>query len=56
MGTFADHKMTFEIEDPSGEKMTAMIYLDSDSSLAVKILDSTWTYLQTGDVIDEFGK
>lgn len=56
VGTFADHKMTFEIEDPSGEKMTAMIYLDSDSSLAIKILDSTWTYLQTGDVIDGFGK
>ena len=48
--------MTFEIEDPGGEKMTAMIYLDSDNSLAVKILDSTWTYLQTDDVLDGFGK
>lgn len=56
VGTFADHKMTFEIADPNEEKMTAMIYRDNDNSLAVKILDSTWTYLQTGDVIDGFGK
>lgn len=56
VGTFDDHKMNFVATDPSGDKLTGVIYLDSDNSLTVKITNSTWTYLQKGDVIQGFGK
>ncbi len=55
-GTFEDHKMFFDIEDPNGEKMSAMIYRDSDNSLVVKITDSTWDYLPKDEVLDGFGE
>ena len=55
-GSFADHKMSFTIDDPNGEKMTGVIYRDNDNSLTVKITDSTWTYIQSGEILDGFGK
>lgn len=55
-GTFDDHKMYFTIEDPNGEEMSGMIYLDGDTNLAVKITDSTWELLPTDEVLDGFGK
>ena len=55
-GSFADHKMNFTIDDPNGEKMTGVIYRDSDNSLTIKITDSTWTYIQSGEILDGFGK
>ncbi len=55
-GSFADHKMNFTIDDPNGEKMTGVIYRDSDNSLTVKITDSTWTYIQSGEILNGFGK
>lgn len=55
-GTFDDHKMYFTIEDPSGEEMSGMIYLDGDTNLVVKITDSTWELLPTDEVLDGFGK
>ncbi len=55
-GNFDDHKMYFEAEDPSGGKLSGMIYRDSDNSLTVKITDSTWEYLPDDEVIDGFGK
>ena len=55
-GSFADHKMSFTIDDPNGEKMTGVIYRDSDNSLTVKVTDSTWTYIQSGEILDGFGK
>ncbi len=56
VGTFEDHKMTFEVEDPSGNKMSGVIYRDSDNSLTVKITDSTWELLPNDEVLDGFGK
>ncbi len=56
VGTFEDHKLNFEIEDPSENKMTGTIYRGSDDSLTVEITDSTWEYLKTGDVLEGFGK
>lgn len=55
-GTFEDHKLFFEIEDPSENKLSAMIYRDSDNSLDVKITDSTWEYLPNDEVLTGFGK
>ncbi len=55
-GTFEDHKMYFEVTDPAEGTMKGMIYLDSDTSLCVKITDSTWNLLPTDEVIDGFGK
>lgn len=56
VGTFADHKMTFTVTDPSENEMSGVIYLDSDSSLIVEITDSTWSLLPTGELLDGFGK
>ncbi len=56
VGTFSDHKMYFDVTDPAGNKMSGMIYRDSDNSLTVKITDSTWDYLQVDDTIEGFGK
>lgn len=56
VGTFSDHKMSFDVTDPAGNKMSGMIYRDSDNSLTVKITDSTWDYLQVDDTIEGFGK
>ena len=56
VGAFEDHKMRFEIDDPNGNKMSGVIYRDSDNSLTVKITDSAWTYLKSDDVLEGFGK
>ena len=48
--------MYFEVTDPAEGTMKGMIYLDSDTSLCVKITDSTWDLLPTDEVIDGFGK
>ena len=56
VGTFEDHKMSFEIDDPNGDKMSGVIYRDNDDTLTVKITDSTWTYLKNDDVLEGFGK
>lgn len=56
VGTFEDHKMNFVIDDPNGNKMSGVIYRDSDNSLTIKITNSTWTYLQNDDVLEGFGK
>lgn len=56
VGTLEDHKMTFEVEDPSGNKLTGVIYRDEDDSLTVKITDSTWAFLPNDEVLDGFGK
>lgn len=56
VGTFEDHKMTFEVNDPNGNRMSGVIYRDSDNSLTLKITDSAWTYLPVGEVLDGFGK
>lgn len=56
VGTFEDHKMIFEAEDPNGNRITGVIYRDTDNSLTLEITDSTWTYLPNGEVIDGFGK
>ncbi len=55
-GSFAEHKMTFTAEDPNGNAISGVIYRDSDNSLVVKITDSTWDYLPSGEVLDGFGK
>lgn len=55
-GTFEDHKMTFEAEDPNGNRITGVIYRDADNSLTLEITDSTWTYLPNGEIIEGFGK
>ena len=55
-GTFQDHKMYFEVTDPSGGTMGGMIYRDSDNSLSITITDSTWDLLPNGEVIEGFGK
>ncbi len=54
VGTFEDHEMTFEVEDPNKNKLTGMIYRDSDDSLTVKITDSTWELLPNDEVLDGF--
>lgn len=56
VGTFAEHKMTFEIQDPSENTMKGMIYRDSDNSLVIRITDSTWDYLPNGEELSGFGK
>ena len=56
VGTFEDHKMYFEIDDPNGNKMSGVIYRDNDNTLTVKITESTWTYLKNDDTIEGFGK
>lgn len=56
IGTFADHKMTFVVQDPSENEMSGVIYCDSDNSLIVQITDSTWELLPTGETLDGFGK
>ncbi len=56
VGTFADHKMTFTVTDPSENEMSGVIYLDSDNSLIVEITDSTWSLLPSGEILDGFGK
>ena len=56
VGTFENHKMNFEAEDPNGNKMTGMIYRDSDNSLTVRITDSSWDLLPTDETIEGFGK
>ncbi len=56
VGTFKDHKMYFDVTDPSGNTLSGMIYRDSDNSLCVKITDSTWDYLPNDDILDGFGK
>ena len=56
VGTFAEHKMTFEIEDPSENTLKGMIYRDSDNSLVIRITDSTWDYLPNGEELSGFGK
>lgn len=56
VGTFEDHKMNFEVEDPSGNPMSGVIYRDSDNSLTVKIVNSSWGYLANDEVLEGFGK
>lgn len=56
IGTFAEHKMTFEVTDPSGNPMSGVIYRDNDNSLTVKITDSTWDYLPNDELLEGFGK
>ncbi len=56
IGIFEDHKMNFEIDDPNGDKMSGVIYRDSDNSLTVKITDSSWGYLPNGEILEGFGK
>ncbi len=54
IGTFADHKMTFTVQDPSENELQGIIYRDSDGTLTVKITDSTWEYLPDDEVISGF--
>ena len=56
VGTFENHKINFEAEDPNGNKMTGMIYRDSDNSLTVRITDSSWDLLPTDETIEGFGR
>ncbi len=56
VGTFAEHKMTFEVQDPSENTLKGMIYRDSDNSLVVRITDSSWEYLPNGEELAGFGK
>lgn len=56
VGTFKEHKMYFEAQDPNGNAISGMIYRDSDNSLDVKITDSTWDYLPNDEVLEGFGK
>ena len=56
VGTFEEHKMYFEVEDPSGNTLKGMIYRDNDNSLTIKITDSTWELLPNDEVIQGFGK
>ncbi len=56
VGSFENHTITFTATDPSGNELTAMIYLDSDNSLAVKILESTWELLPADEILDGFGR
>ena len=56
VGTFEDHKMYFDVDDPNGDKMSGVIYRDSDNSLTVKITESTWDYLPVDDTIEGFGR
>lgn len=56
VGTFENHNMYFEVEDPSGNPLKGMICQYDDNSLAIKIMDSTWGYLTNDEVIEGFGK
>lgn len=56
VGTFADHNMTFVVQDPSENEMSGVIYRGSDNDLIVQITDSTWELLPTGETLDGFGK
>ena len=56
VGTFEDHKMYFDVLDPNGDKMSGVIYRDSDNSLTVKITESTWDYLPVDNTIEGFGR
>ncbi len=56
VGTFTEHKMTFDVTDPNGNPMSGVIYRDNDNSLTVKITDSTWDYLPNDEVLEGFGK
>lgn len=54
--TFENHKLNFEAEDPNGEKLSGMIYRDSDNSLTVKITDSSWELLPKDETFEGFGR
>jgi hypothetical protein len=56
VGTFDEHKMYFMVTDPAENQLAGMIYRDSDNSLTIKILDSTWEYLANDEIIEGFGK
>ncbi len=56
IGTFADHKMTFVVQDPNENEISGVIYRDTDNSLIVQITDSTWDLLPTDETLDGFGK
>lgn len=56
IGSFNDHKLSFTIQDPNGSDLTAVIYRDSDNSLCVRILESSWDYLPKDEVLEGFGK
>lgn len=54
VGTFAEHKLSFTVDDPNGDPMRGVIYRDSDNSLTLQITDSTWELLPAGEVLDGF--
>ncbi len=56
IGTFAEHKMSFTILDPSENELSGVIYIDSDNSLTIKITDSTWEYLPNDEILEGFGR
>ena len=56
VGTYENHRITFTAEDPSGNDLTAVIYLSNDNSLTVEVTDSTWEYLPNGELLEGFGK
>lgn len=55
-GTFSDGKMSFVIQDPSENDLSGVISKNSDGSLSMKITDSTWGYIENGEVFDDFTK
>lgn len=55
-GTFSDGQMSFVIKDQSENDMSGVIYKNSDGSLSIKITDSTWDYIENGEVFDGFTK
>ncbi len=55
-GSFNDHKLSFTIEDPSGNDLTAVIYRDNDNSLSIRVLESSWENLPKDEVLEGFGK
>ena len=56
VGTFSDHKMYFDIDDPNGGTLSGMIYRDSDNSLDVKFTKSTWALIPNDETFEGFGK
>ena len=56
IGTFTNHKISFEIDDPSEGKLSGEIYRDEDNNLTVKITDSEWSLLPTDEVLEGFEK
>lgn len=56
VGTYDDGCITFTVQDPEENEMSGVVYRDSDNTLVVKIIESTWSLLPADEILDGFGK